>query len=153
MTHHRDDKAIGDVLEVLTANGLDGMAEAMKIERSRFHGAGPREQGPKRQCYANGFKPKPVKSRLGELAPRIPQVRDLPPWMEGFYPQALERAQRSERALKLAVAEMYVASVSARRVAAITEVLCGLSVTCIDVSRAAGQLDAELEAWRTDRWE
>jgi len=156
MTHHRDDKAIDDVLEVLTANGMDGMAEAitilmneaMKIERSRFLGAGPHERSPERQGYANGFKPKTVKSRLGELALRVPQVRDLPPWMAGFYPQALERGQRSERALKLAVAEMYVAGVSTRRVAAITEVLCGLSVTSTEVSRAAGQLDAELEAWR-----
>ena len=37
--------------------------------------------------------------------------------MARFYPSALERGERSERALKLAVAEMYVQGVSTRKVA------------------------------------
>ena len=68
---------------------------------------------------------------------------------EHFYPKSLERGVRSERALKLAVAEMYVQGVSTRRVAKITEELCGLHVTSADVSRAAQLLDRELELWRT----
>ena len=157
MTHRRDDSAIDDVLEVLIANGLEGIAdamatlmnEAMKIERSRFLGAGPHERTDERLGYANGYKNKTTHSRLGELQLRIPQVRDLPAWMDGFYPQALERGQRSERAFKLALAEMYVQGVSTRRVKAITEQLCGLSVSSSEVSRAAALLDADLEAWRS----
>lgn len=34
MTHRKDDNAIDDVLEALIANGLEGINEAMKIERS-----------------------------------------------------------------------------------------------------------------------
>ena len=56
---------------------------------------------------------------------------------------------RSERALKLAIAEMYVQGVSTRRVAEITRELCGLDVSSAQVSRAAAVLDEELEAWRT----
>ncbi len=56
---------------------------------------------------------------------------------------------RSERALKLAVAEMYVQGVSTRKVAAITEQLCGFEVSSVQVSRAAAELDAVLAAWRT----
>lgn len=156
MTHRRDDNAIDSVLEVLIANGLDGVAdamatlmnEAMKIERSRFLGAGPHERTDERRGYANGYKDKTTHSRIGELQLRIPQVRDLPAWVDGFYPQALERGQRSERAFKLALAEMYVHGVSTRRVKAITEQLCGLSVSSSEVSRAAELLDADLEAWR-----
>ncbi len=65
-----------------------------------------------------------------------------------FYPTVLERGERSERALKLAVAEMYVQGVSTRKVAAITEELCGLEVNSTQVSRAAALLDEELSAWR-----
>jgi len=156
MTHRRDDNAIDDVLEALISNGLEGigqamttlMNEAMKIERSRFLGAGPHERSTDRVGYANGFKGKTMHSRLGELQLRIPQVRDLPVWMDGFYPQSLERGQRSERAFKLALAEMYVHGVSTRRVKAVTEQLCGLSVSSTEVSRAAALLDADLEAWR-----
>jgi transposase-like protein len=66
----------------------------------------------------------------------------------GFYPQSLEKGLRSERALKLALAEMYVQGVSTRRVAAITEEMCGFSVSSGQVSQAAAQLDQQLDAWR-----
>ncbi len=46
------------------------------------------------------------------------------------------------------MAEMYVQGVSTRKVAAITEKLCGLEVTTAQVSRAARALDEELEKWR-----
>ena len=42
-----------------------------------------------------------------------------------FYPDGLEKGIRSERALRLALAEMYVQGVSTRKVAAITEELIG----------------------------
>ena len=44
---------------------------------------------------------------------------------------------------------MYVQGVSTRKVAAITEKLCGLEVTTAQVSRAAQALDDELEKWRS----
>ena len=66
-----------------------------------------------------------------------------------FYPSALERGLRSERALTLALAEMYVQGVSTRRVAAITEQLCGVELSSSQVSRATAQLDPILEQWRT----
>jgi putative transposase len=42
----------------------------------------------------------------------------------GFYPEALEKSQRNERPLTLTIAEMYVQGVSARKVAAVFELLC-----------------------------
>ena len=63
----------------------------------------PYQRSESRRGYANGFKPKTVNSRLGRLNLKVPQTRDVE-----FYPSALERGERSERALKLAVAEMYV---------------------------------------------
>jgi transposase-like protein len=74
---------------------------------------------------------------------KVPQTRD-----GQFYPQSLERGLRSERALLLAIAEMYVQGVSTRRVKRIVEELCGLEVSSSQVSRAAAELDAMLEAWR-----
>ncbi|MDB4561727.1 IS256 family transposase, partial [bacterium] len=117
--------------------------EAMRLERSEYIGAEPYERTEQRRSYSNGFKDKTVDSRLGKLALKVPQTRD-----GDFYPSALERGERSERALKLAVAEMYVQGVSTRKVAKITSELCGLDVTSTQVSRAAKLLDDELEAWR-----
>jgi transposase-like protein len=119
------------------------MNEAMKLQRSEALGALPYQRTADRRGYANGFKSKTVNSRLGTLKLEIPQTRDVE-----FYPTVLERGERSERALKLAVAEMYVQGVSTRKVAAITAELCGLDVSSTQVSRAAVLLDEELHAWR-----
>jgi len=155
MAHRETDSTTaGDVLRILIDNGLDGMAraletlmnEAMKLERAEFLGAAPHERTEARRGYANGFKPREIRTRAGALRLAVPQVRDVE---EPFYPKSLERGARSERALKLAIAEMYVQGVSTRRVAAVVEALCGTEVSSTQVSRAARLLDEELEAWRT----
>ena len=158
MAHHEEQPtAIESVLELLSEHGLGAMAqamqtllnEAMKLERSSFLGAGPGERTDDRVGHANGFKDKTLRSRMGELALRIPQVRPLPGGDPiAFYPKSLERGLRSERALKLAIAEMYVQGVSTRRVTEVTRELCGLDVTSSDVSRATAELDGQLTAWR-----
>jgi len=125
MTHHDSEPTTPtSALELLIEHGFDGMAaaietllnEAMKLERSGFLGARPFERTDHRRGYANGYKPKRFKSRLGQLDLDIPKVRGLRDGSEPFYPKALERGERSERALKLAVAEMYVQGVSTRKV-------------------------------------
>lgn len=115
----------------------------MRIERQTHLGAAPFERSQSRQGYANGFKPKSVVTRLGKLDLQVPQTRGT-----DFYPSALEKGIRSERALKAAIAEMYVQGVSTRKMASITEELIGVEVTSMQVSRAAAELDAVLEPWR-----
>ena len=151
MTHDQQSTRFEELLQLLGEHGFDGMAEAieilmneaMKLQRADALGAMPYQRTESRRGYANGFKPKTVNSRLGRLNLEIPQTRDVE-----FYPSVLERGERSERALKLAVAEMYVQGVSTRKVAEITKELCGLDVSSSQVSRAAELLDEELEAWR-----
>ena len=93
---------------------------------------------------ANGYKDKKIATRVGELRLKIPQVRGL-----SFYPRSLGKGCRSEKALKLAVAEMYVMGVSTRKVSEITEQLCGSEISASQVSRVASLLDEELEKFRS----
>jgi len=140
-----------EVLELLNQQGSDSLRDALGIlfnaamlfERQRFLNAEPYERTSERRDYANGFKPRTLRTRVGELDLRVPQVRK-----GDFYPSALERGTRSERALKLALAEMYVQGVSTRKVAAITEQLCGFEVTSAEVSRATAELDEVFKQWR-----
>ena len=152
-THQNQTELINSVLQLLLDNGHDGLAEgfrllvneAMKAERAYALNAAPYQRTAQRLGHANGFKPKTVNTRLGELTFQIPQVRgDI-----DFYPSALEKGLRSERALKLAIAEMYVQGVSTRKVTAVLEQLCGLQITSTQVSRAAAELDQQLQQWRT----
>ena len=126
MTHQKDySTAWQQILNILVENGLDELGEAMgivlntamKLERDRFLGAGPYVRTERRRGHANGFKPKKLKTRVGELDLAIPQVRNLPEGSSGFYPSSLERGMRSERALCCALGEMYVQGVSTRKVA------------------------------------
>ena len=140
------------VMQLLIQEGSEGAAEvlrvllneALKIERSQALSAQPYERSPDRKGHANGFKPKTVESRLGSLRLDIPQVRgDVE-----YYPSALEKGVRSERALVVSIAEMYVQGISTRKVTQVLEKLCGTQITSTQVSRAAKALDDELEAWR-----
>jgi len=151
MTYKKDCTLPSEYLEELTEQGLEGLPElirvvvneAMRIEREHYLQARPYERNVHRQGHANGYKPKTVKTRVGEVTFEVPQVRE-----GGFYPNALEKGIRSERALLMTLAEMYVQGVSTRKVAAITEQLCGTQVSASQVSRATQTLDEELEAWR-----
>jgi transposase-like protein len=152
MTHQNESNVLNQIVELLAEHGFDGLPEvlqlilnqAMLIERSQALGAKPYERSADRRGHANGFKPRTVLSRLGKLELKVPQTRGVE-----FYPSALERGERSERALKLAIAEMYVQGVSTRKVAAVLEELCGSDVSSSQVSRAAKLLDDELEKWRS----
>jgi transposase-like protein len=152
-THQNQTELINSVLQLLLDHNQDALAEgfrlmvneAMKAERAYALNAAPYERTADRLGHANGFKPKTVNTRLGELTFQIPQVRGE----IDFYPSALEKGLRSERALKLAIAEMYVQGVSTRKVNAVLEQLCGLRITSTQVSRAAAELDQQLAQWRS----
>lgn len=151
MTYQNDFTLPAEIMEQIAEGGMAYLPEliqtlvntAMQIERQKYLGAARYEHNPERSGHANGYKPKTVKTRLGALNFEVPQVRE-----GGFYPQALEKGLRSERALTLTLAEMYVQGVSTRKVAAVVEQLCGCEVSSSQVSRAAALLDEKLEAWR-----
>ena len=153
MTHEEKDTAMEAVLQPVFERGFDGIGEvlsavlnfAMLIEREKALGAQPYERTAERGGYANGFKPRTLKTRAGELSLRVPQARGTE---APFCPSVLERGQRHERALVLAPAGMYVQGVATRRVTEVLETMCGCAVSSEQVSRASSLLDAELEKRR-----
>ena len=84
-------------------------------------------------------------TRLGEVTFSVPQVRS-----GDFYPSALEKGTRTDQAVNLALAEMYVQGVSTRRVIDVVQRLLGreIGLSSAQVSRAAAKLDEGLKAWR-----
>jgi len=65
-----------------------------------------------------------------------------------FQTELFEKYQRNEKALVLAIIEMYVQGVSTRKVKKITEELCGLEISKSQVSTLAKGLDKEVQKWR-----
>ena len=151
MAYETDYTLLEQVIQMLAANKDNKFSrvietvvnEAMKLERTQALQAEPYERTNERTGYANGFKDKTLALATGKVLLKIPQVRGLE-----FYPSCIEKGIRSERSLKLAIAEMYVKGVSTRRVSDIVEILCGTEVSSSQVSRLAKELDAEVESWR-----
>ena len=117
--------------------------EAMRLEREQHLGAGLYQRSPEFKGHDNGYKPKNVKTRIGEITFTLPQIRE-----GGFYPSALEKRLRSERTLVVTLEEMNVQGVSNRKVKAITKQLSGIEVSASQVSRATAQLDEIFQKWR-----
>ena len=122
--------------------------ELLETEMTEHVGAAPYERVVGRTGHRNGHKPRTLRTRVGTLNLMVPQDR------EGtFSTRLFARYQRNEKALVLALMEMYVEGVSTRKVTEITEALCGTSFSKSLVSSLAGRLDSELQAWRSRRLE
>lgn len=115
----------------------------LEEEMTAHLGAERYERSGERRGYRNGTKPRTLTTRVGTLELLVPQDRD-----GTFSTELFSRYQRTEQALVLSLMEMYVQGVSTRKVAAITEALCGTRFSKSQVSVLAGRLDIELAVWR-----
>jgi putative transposase len=120
-----------------------GIQQLMELDRDEHIGVGSYERGEDRRSQRNGYKSRQLYTRVGTLNLRVPQTRD-----GEFYPALLERYQRSEKALVLALAEAYIQGVSTRKMRMVTEQLMGREFSSTSISRFSARLDAELDHWR-----
>ena len=147
----------GQCIEILSGwqEGLGGedflrelvqrtVQQVLEAEMTSFLGAESYQRNDARRGWRNGFKPRTLKTRVGELELMVPKDRD-----GQFQTELFERYQRSEKAFVAALLQMYVEGVSTRKVTAITEALCGLEVSKSQVSALTAKLDSEVDEWRT----
>jgi len=114
--------------------------QVLEAEMDEAVGAGKWERTDGRLGYRSGYRGRTLMTRVGKLELRVPQDR-----AGRFSTELFERYQRSEKAFVSALAEMYLQGVSTRKVKAITEELCGHSVSASIVSTINQKLDADLE--------
>ena len=132
-------------LKEIVERVLQGLLEA---EMTEHIGAAPFERTENRKGQRNGYKPRTLRTRVGTLNLAVPQDRE-----GAFSTRLFARYQRNEKALCLALMQMYVEGLSTRKVKEVTEELCGTSFSKSLVSQLASSLDSELEAWRNRRLE
>jgi putative transposase len=131
----KDDAAMAKLVEQV-------LNQVLQAEVTEALQAKPYERTEERQGYRNGFKPRTITTRVGRLTLAVPQVRD-----GKFSPELFSRFQRSEQALLLALMEMVVNGVSTRKVAKITEELCGTEFSRSTVSELCKRLDPVVKEW------
>jgi transposase-like protein len=111
----------------------------LEVEMEECLQAGKHERNDQRLGYRSGYYRRRLITRVGTIMLRVPQDR-----AGHFSTQVFEQYQRSEKALVAALAQMYVQGVSTRKVAAITEELCGHEFSASSISAITARLDAQL---------
>jgi putative transposase len=151
VTRKRQDTDVLAIWQEAGEAGDDGLRrlvqsvvqQVLEAEMTAYIGAEPYERNGTRRGYRNGYKPRTLKTRVGELELMVPKDRD-----GQFQTELFERYQRSEKALVLSIMQMYVEGVSTRKVREITEALCGLEISKSQVSALTAKLDEEVAQWR-----
>jgi putative transposase len=116
--------------------------ELMQAEVSELIGAEYGERSEDRATHRNGYRPRRWDTRAGEIELQIPKIRQ-----GSYFPSFLQPRKRSEQALVSVVQQAYVCGVSTRRVDQLVESL-GLRISKSEVSRIAGLLDEQVQAFR-----
>jgi putative transposase len=130
-----------DVVEEVVQQVLEGeMDQALCAQKG--------ERTPERRGYRSGYYPRTLITRVGKLTLRVPQDRN------GYFrTDVFERYQRSEKALVVALSEMYIQGVSTRKVKEVTEQLCGHEFSSSTISRMTETLDGDLDKFARRRLE
>lgn len=117
--------------------------QVLETQMTEHLGAEAYERNEKRSGYRNGFRIRRIATRVGHLVLRVPQTRD-----GSFSTDLFRRYQRKEQAFVLGLMEMYLAGVSTRKVAKITEELCGSTFSKSTVSELTTELDVRVDAFK-----
>jgi transposase-like protein len=129
-----------DFLKNILSGALQRLVDAQfenHIRASRY------ERTEKRAGYRNGYYERQLRTRVGCISLTISRDRD-----GMFQPQLFARYQRNEKALVLAIIEMYLKGVSTRKIEPILEELCGLEISKSQVSDLSKGLDEEVQEWK-----
>lgn len=123
------------------------MKAVMEAGVEKHLGAGRHERTEERKGHRNGYKPRTLKTRVGEFDLSVPQVRGTEPYSPHFF----AKWKRTERALLVACAEMYFMGVSTRKVKNVLEKMGGFELSASTVSCVAQDLDEKLAEFRNRR--
>lgn len=122
---------------------------AMSAKADEACNAAYGERDPERSNSRNGYRSRGLKTAVGDIELRIPKLRS-----GSFFPEdVIERYCRVDRALVAAAAEMYVMGISTRKVEEVAARLGVRSMSKSEVSRLCSSLDAEVAAFRSQRFD
>ena len=122
----------------------DSLNSILKAESTEQLKAEPYERSEERTGSRNGFRDRPLTTRIGQITLKVPKHRNG----EAFKTFVFDNYCRSEAALIVTMAEMCVNGVSTRKVSQVMETLCGKSFSKSTVSEACKELDEKVKEFR-----
>ena len=130
------DEAFSKLLEVI-------LNQVLQHQASEQLGANSYERSDDRRDYRNGTRSRTLTTRIGTITLDVPRFRS-----GEFSTSLFSRYQRSEQAFVLSLIEMVINGISTRKVKAVTEELCGTSISKSTVSSLCKKLDPEILKFR-----
>lgn len=138
-------EALSDASPDLMRSMLQTMINALlSADASAVCGAEYGTASPERASQRNGYRHRPLDTRVGTVDVAVPKLRQgsyFPEWL-------LERRKRAETAMITVVADCYLAGVSTRRMDKLVKTLGIHSLSKSQVSRMAADLDEQVEQFR-----
>ena len=138
-------QALTDASPDLMRELLQTMINALlSAEADAVCGAEWGRQSTERVNQRNGYRRRPLDTRVGTIDVAVPKLRSgtyFPEWL-------LERRKRAEAALITVVADCYLAGVSTRRMDKLVKTLGINALSKSQVSRMAEDLDEQVAAFR-----
>jgi transposase-like protein len=137
------DAVRGHLDELVRSTVEDTLNNLLDAEADQVCNAKRYERTPDRVDSRAGSYRRQLETKAGEVSLKVPRLRNLP-----FETQIIERYKRRESSVEEVLVEMYLASVSVRRVEDITEVLWGTRVSSSTVSEMNQKIYERIEQWR-----
>lgn len=156
MTRHDDASTYADLLARLGDDGTkelfrrlleEALQELIDAELTAQIGADRHQRSDSRSNYRNGVRPRTLSTPAGDVELRIPKVR-----VGSFFPELLEPRRRVDKALWAVIMTAYITGTSTRKVDDLVRALgCDTGVSKSTVSRICGEIDEQVEVFRSRR--
>ena len=129
----------GDFLRAVAESVLQLLMEA---DVEGLIGAGRHERAADRLNWRNGYRDRPLDTRLGSLNLKIPKLR-----AGSYFPPFLEARKTTEKALVAVIQEAWIGGVSTRRVDEIAQAMGLSGISKSQVSKLCKEIDERVKAF------
>ncbi|MFN3077380.1 MAG: transposase, partial [Alphaproteobacteria bacterium] len=114
----------------------------MDIEAEAACGAGLHARTPGRVNSRNGYRERPLDTRVGTIDLQIPKLRQ-----GSYFPSFLDPRRTVEKALTAVIQEAYVQGISTRSVDDLVKAMGMSGISKSEVSRLCGEIDGRVKAF------
>ena len=104
--------------------------------------AGRHERSEARQTYRNGYRERPLHTRLGTLELKVPKLRQ-----GSYFPSFLEPRRLTEQALTAVIQEAWIGGMSTRKVDDLVQALGMTGISKSQVSALCQDIDARVDSF------
>ncbi|MFC0468951.1 IS256 family transposase [Halomonas alkalicola] len=118
------------------------LQELMEHEVAELCGADRHERSEERVNRRNGYRERPLETRMGRVDLKVPKLRQ-----GSYFPGFLEPRRMSEQALTAVVQEAYVQGISTRKVDELVQAMGMTGISKSQVSRLCASIDERVQSF------